>query len=440
MKRSRAFPHIAFLAAACLVAYLSLCPQLRAQVSVTTWHNDNWRTGRNVNETALTTTNVNTTSFGLVCKFQLSTLTGYSGKWSHQVYAQPLVVSNSDGSMTVYVVTHDDVVIAFTIPSTWNGQSCTGISYTVRDLLAGTSPQQYPADCCYLGGKASGCPTINPTVGVLGTPVIDTTNNTLYLVAESQSGQPNTYNPGPQGGVCPTDNSPTAWYHYMHALDPTTLQEKTGYGSPVQVYPPGNTNPSLWSENHIQRPGLLHLPGPETPYTKTTYAAFSMMDGAGFPYPDGWVFGYNATNLGRTPNTFGTTPGTGTNGGGIWQDGVGLAAGISQQNGSTYLFFTTGNHRNSNVRNILPVTTLRTIDLAGPKNSSRLFSRFCVETRVFFDEKAAPRLVHSQDATRATTIPPSHHPDSSAAACLPENSWDPGAHRSSETSAAPGRN
>src|SRR5579872_1267496 len=258
------------------------------------------------NETALTTTNVNTTSFGLVCKFQLSTLTGYSGKWSHQVYAQPLVVSNSDGSMTVYVVTHDDVGIAFTIPSTWNGQSCTGISYTVRDLLAGTSPQQYPADCCYLGGKASGCPTINPTVGVLGTPVIDTTNNTLYLVAESQSGQPNTYNPGPQGGVCPTDNSPTAWYHYMHALDPTTLQEKTSYGSPVQVYPPGNTTPSLWSENHIQRPGLLHLPGPETPYTKTTYAAFSMMDGAGFPYPDGWVFGYNATNLGQTPNTFGT--------------------------------------------------------------------------------------------------------------------------------------
>jgi hypothetical protein len=41
--------------------------------------------------------------------------------------------------------------------------------------------------------------------------------------------------------------------------------------------------------------------------------------------------------------------------------------------------------RNSNVSKILPVTTFRTIDLGGKKNSSPLFSRFCEEQRVFFD-------------------------------------------------------
>jgi hypothetical protein len=42
------------------------------------------------------------------------------------------------------------------------------------------------------------------------------------------------------------------------------------------------------------------------------------------------------------------------------------------------------NRRNSHVLKILPVTTFRTIDLEGKKNSSLLFSRFCEELGVFF--------------------------------------------------------
>jgi hypothetical protein len=45
-----------------------------------------------------------------------------------------------------------------------------------------------------------------------------------------------------------------------------------------------------------------------------------------------------------------------------------------------------GEHRNSNVFNILPVTTLRTIDLEGKKNSDSLFSRFCGKSSVFLRE------------------------------------------------------
>ena len=41
---------------------------------------------------------------------------------------------------------------------------------------------------------------------------------------------------------------------------------------------------------------------------------------------------------------------------------------------------------NSNVINILPVTTLRTIDLEGQKYSDPLLSRFCAELSVFSRE------------------------------------------------------
>ena len=40
-------------------------------------------------------------------------------------------------------------------------------------------------------------------------------------------------------------------------------------------------------------------------------------------------------------------------------------------------------HDNSNVSKILPLTTLRTIDLAGRKIPGCLFSRFCAVSRVF---------------------------------------------------------
>src|ERR1700680_15204 len=54
-----------------------------------------------------------------------------------------------------------------------------------------------------------------------------------------------------------------------------------------------------------------------------------------------------------------------------------------------------GERRNSNVWNILPVTTLRTIDLEGKKNSDPLFSRFCGKLSVFFEGILAPKQVQS---------------------------------------------
>jgi len=50
-------------------------------------------------------------------------------------------------------------------------------------------------------------------------------------------------------------------------------------------------------------------------------------------------------------------------------------------------------HDNPNVWNILPVTTLRTIDLEGRKNSDPLFFRFWAERRDFVEGKSAPEYV-----------------------------------------------
>ena len=62
---------------------------------------------------------------------------------------------------------------------------------------------------------------------------------------------------------------------------------------------------------------------------------------------------------------------------------------------------------NFHVSNILPVTTLRTIDLAGKKNSSLLFSIFCGEMRVFLEVNSAPQSVHEVGADES---PPQAEP------------------------------
>ncbi len=83
---------------ACVVsAQLDAARAQQGSVNVGTYHYDTLRTGWNPNETVLTTSNVNSSTFGVLAQVTLD----------DQVDAQPLIVNN-----TAYVVTENNTIYA----------------------------------------------------------------------------------------------------------------------------------------------------------------------------------------------------------------------------------------------------------------------------------------------------------------------------------------
>jgi len=279
-----------------------------AQTNVLTWHNDNGRDGLNSTETILNQSNVNAAQFGKLCSAVLD----------GQVFGQPLVVS-SGGQNTVYVATENDSVYAV------NGGNC-GVIANISLLQSGEEAVQ----CADVGGAK--CHTISPIIGVIGTPVIDLSTNTIYLVSESEL----------TTGTCtPQKRKPsTCFIHRLHALDLTTLAEK--FNGPVAIA--GISQGVTFSSNlDIQRPGLLELNGVMPNGDNGIYIGFSEIDGVGVPgvsIPHGWVFSYDAQNLTANPYIWNSTPSG--EGGGVWASGAGLAAGFDSPSGSTYIYLVTG--------------------------------------------------------------------------------------------------
>ena len=100
-----------FQRALCLLLLGCLCPIAPAianPVAVLTQHNDNARTGMNLQETILNTINVHTNSFGLL----------YTRPVDDQIYAQPLIETNisipGNGTHNLVIVcTVNDTVYAY---------------------------------------------------------------------------------------------------------------------------------------------------------------------------------------------------------------------------------------------------------------------------------------------------------------------------------------
>jgi hypothetical protein len=266
-----------------------------------TQHNDNGRTGQNLDETVLSPANVNKNQFGKLGSFPVD---GF-------VYAQPLYVEGlntpSQGiHNTVFVATENDSVYAIDADS--------------ETLLWQTSflspPNVTPIASTDLNAGLTG--SIIPQIGITGTPVIDSNLGAMFVVAatkEYQSGS-GTYQ----------------WVQRLHALDIATGVDLPNSPVVIQSSVPGSGhgaiggNVSFYGLLELQRPGLLLLDG-------VVYIGWASQNDQN-PF-HGWVMGYNENTL-QQVSVFNTTPNS--HDGGVWQSGMGLSA---DTNGNVYI--ATGN-------------------------------------------------------------------------------------------------
>ena len=175
-------------------ALMLLVPLFAPAQNVLTYHNDISRDGQDLKETTLTLTNVNSTKFGK--RFTLS-LDGEP--FSQPLYVANVAVSGQGTHNVVYITTENDSVYAFDA-----GGSPTTPLWHTSFLTNGA----VAVPCGNLGSCE-----ISPVVGITGTPVIDGTTNTLYVVAFTLEG--------------------SNYVQRLHALDITSGAEK--FGGPVVI-------------------------------------------------------------------------------------------------------------------------------------------------------------------------------------------------------------
>ncbi len=302
-----------------IVTILFFCASLLPGQStdVLTSRNNILRDGLNSTETILTQTTVTKSTFGKICSTALGSIDG-------QVYAQPLVVTGSipGYNHVVYVATTQGSVYFIDGDS----QDCAVIRQI--SLL----PQsELPVTCKKAGSQT--CGSFNSTIGIVGTPVIDTSTKTMYLVTWTESTSAN----------CAATNAHSCFVHRLHALDLATGAEKNN--GPV-VVPSVSIGQSKFSSfNHIQRPGLLLLPNIESNGDSAVYVAFSAINGggiAGESIPNGWLFRFDANDLSTTASMRAWTTTPNGEGGGIWMSGSGLTAGVDRVGGKQHIYLSTG--------------------------------------------------------------------------------------------------
>jgi len=271
----------------CAIA-ASVSAQTPTPVPVTTWQYDLSHAGQNTHETALNPSNVNPGSFGKLFSLPVDST----------VYAQPLYVPGlrmSDGLVhnVLFVATVNDSIYAFDADSN-GGANATPIWHI--SLL--TSAYGAAAGAVAVPWQDNGSPDVGPTVGITGTPAIDTATNTMFVVGSTK------------------ENG--AYFSRLHAINIITGAEQPNSPVNITATVAGTGNGSsggqlsfspLW-EN--QRPALNFYNG----YVYIGYAAH----GDNGPW-HGWLFAYNATTLQQTSALCLSPNGEGA---GVWASGAGL--------------------------------------------------------------------------------------------------------------------
>ena len=274
---------------------------VRADVAVLTQHNDLGRTGANLCETLLNTSNVNTNQFGLL----------FTRPVDDEIFAQPLIMTNvslgAQGTHNLVIVaTANNTVYAFDA----DDPSVTAPYWT--DTF--TNP---PAVVSPPASDFGSCPFFPSHIGIIGTPVIDPATGTLYFVTTTQE----------------SGSAGTSIVQRLHALDVATGIERSN--SPVIIaatYAGTNTIDStngvivFNTAYQLQRSGLALVNG-------TLYIAWASY--CDFFNYHGWLMAYGAATLQQIA-VYNDTP----NGseGGIWMAGSAPAA---DTNGNIYI--STGN-------------------------------------------------------------------------------------------------
>jgi hypothetical protein len=269
---------------------------------VATYHNNASRDGTNSKEYALTTSNVNSSTFG---KLFSCTVDG-------EVFAQPLWVPNlTIGGGThnvIFVATQNDSVYAF-------------------DADAGPCHQYWQKSFLSTGVTAvpfldTGTDDINKKIGITGTPVIDLVSKILYVVAKTKEGSTN-------------------YHQRLHALNLADGTDKvaaqditaaitvsgsgdTGDSSAGCTSTPGNV-PFCPLREH-QRAGLVLANG----IVYVTWASHGDVQ----PY-HGWIMGFNATTLALVSKFNDSPDGR--------ESGIWMAGGAPAIDASSNLYLITGN-------------------------------------------------------------------------------------------------
>ncbi|MFB7512208.1 choice-of-anchor D domain-containing protein [Streptomyces sp. NPDC056144] len=236
---------------------------------------DDLRTGWDKDEPGLAPSQVSSSDFGL----QFSTTV------DGQVYAQPLVVG--------------DTLVAATENNKVYGIDAAGGAITwTRNLGA-----PWPA-------SAITCGDLVPNIGVTSTPVYDPATNAVYLTSKVNDG-PDLQHPN--------------WY--VHALDPATGAERSGWPVKVTGAPVNDPGRAFNPYTAGQRPGLLLMGG-------SVYAAFASHCDRG-PYV-GYVMGVNTAT--RRTTLWATEDASANGMAGVWMSGGGLVS-----DGPGRILFSTGN-------------------------------------------------------------------------------------------------
>jgi len=295
-------------------------------------------TGAMLSETTLNTTNVTPSTFGLVFTLPVDDV----------IFAQPLyvpnVVINQVAHNVLYVATMNDTLYAFDADQ--GGAPLWRVN--LASLVGATS---VPIGNFVFSGDRG----IIGNLGVLSTPVIDLSTNTLYAVACDLE------------GITPSTPNGNMVYR-LHALDIMTGAARPGSG--VQIS--GSYGRFTFDARYLLQRQSLVLVGNQLVFG---FGAMQLESANGYT---GWVMAYDKSTLVQT-GIFATVATSSSGGGGVWQSG---RPPVVDGSGFVYLFVGNGylngydgaNNFSESVLKLDPTQGLKLIDWFTPSNWSALDS------------------------------------------------------------------